>query len=151
MGDAELVLRFFAYRQRKALQKSSLESYLDYYLERGNYFSDELLSRLEMLYLDTIKLTYDIFGEKAFYLYRNRKTGWSWYERPTTAVFDPMMMSLSERLASKDILISKKNSINSGLVEFYTKNYDKFEGRNTNPAALEERDARFNEFFDGFI
>lgn len=151
MGDVELVLRFFAYRQRKTLQKGSLESYLDFYLEKGNYFSEELLSKLEILFLDTIKLAFDIFGEAAFFLYRKRKTGWGWYERPTTAVFDPMMMSLSERIASKDVLIEKKDDIKSGLVEFYKQYYEKFEGRNTNPSALEERDIRFNEFFDGFI
>lgn len=151
MGDVELVLRFFAYRQRKTLQKGSLESYLDFYLEKGNYFSEELLSRLEILFLDTIKLAFDIFGDAAFYLYRKRKTGWGWYERPTTAVFDPMMMSLSERLANRDVLIGKKEDIRSGLVKFYMEHYEKFEGRNTNPSALEERDSRFNEFFDGFI
>lgn len=151
MGDVELVLRFFAYRQRKALQKGSLESYLDFYLEKGNYFSDELLSKLEKLFLDTIKLAYEIFGEAAFYLYRKRKTGWGWYERPTTAVYDPMMMSLSQRLASSATLISKKKEINEKIIEFYKDHYEKFEGRNTNPSALEERDIRFNEFFDGFI
>ncbi len=151
MGDVELILRFFAYRQRKALQKGSLESYLDFYLEKGNYFSDEIISRFEMLFSDTIKLAYDIFGDAAFYLYRKRRTEWSWYERPTTAVFDPMMMSLSERLASKKTLVSKKDQVNSEIVEFYKEHYEKFEGRNTNPSALEERDIRFNEFFDEFI
>lgn len=151
MGDVELVLRFFAYRQRKALQKGSLESYLDIYLEKGNYFSEELLSRLEILFLDTIKLAYEIFGEAGFYLYRKRKTGWGWYERPTTAVYDPMMMSLSQRLSSSKTLISKKNEISEKMIEFYKDHYEKFEGRNTNPSALEERDIRFNEFFDGFL
>lgn len=151
MGDVELVLRFFAYRQRKFLQKGSLESYLDFYLEKGNYFSDELLSRLEILFLDTIKLAYEIFGDAGFYLYRQRKTSWGWYERPTTAVYDPIMMSLSQRHASSAILISRKEDIRENIVEFYKDYYEKFEGRNTNPSALEERDVRFNEFFDGFI
>ena len=151
MGDVELVLRFFAYRQRKALQKGSLESYLDIYLEKGNYFSEELLSRLEILFVDTIKLAYDIFGAAAFYLYRKRKTGWGWYERPTTAVYDPMMVALSQKLPSGAILISKKDEINEKLIEFYKEQYESFEGRNTNPSALETRDAKFNEFFDDFI
>lgn len=151
MADVELVLRFFAYRQRKELQKGSLESYLDFFLERGNYFPDEVLTRFEVLFEDTIKLAYDIFGDSAFYLYRQRKTGWGWYERPTTAVYDPMMMSLSERLSSKDKLVGRRNKICAELIEFYKVNYDKFEGRNTNPSALEERDSKFNEFFDRFV
>lgn len=151
MADVELVLRFFAYRQRKALQKGSLESYLDVYLEKGNYFPEEVLSRFELLFVDTIKLAHDIFGESAFYLYRLRKTGWGWYERPTTAVYDPMMMSLSNRLSNRDELVRRKEEVRAELVKFYMENYDKFEGRNTNPSALEERDSRFNEFFDRFI
>jgi hypothetical protein len=124
---------------------------LDFFLERGNYFPDEVLTRFEVLFEDTIKLAYDIFGDSAFYLYRQRKTGWGWYERPTTAVYDPMMMSLSERLSSKDKLVGRRDEICAELIEFYKVNYDKFEGRNTNPSALEERDSKFNEFFDRFV
>lgn len=151
MTDVELVLRFFAYRQRKVLQKGSLESYLDLYLEKGNYFSDAVLVEFERLFAETIKLAYDIFGDSAFYLYRQRKTGWGWYERPTTAVYDPLMMSLSNHLANSQELIRRKNEIRTAVIDFYKEHYDKFEGRNTNPTALEERDARFNEFFDRFI
>ena len=151
MGDVELVLRFFAYRQRKYLQKGSLESYLDFYLEKGNYFPDELLTKLEHLFSDTIELAYELFGDSAFHLYRKRKTSWSWYERPTTAVYDPLMKSLSDRLASKNILISQRDSIIQGMTVFYTDHYEKFEGRNTNPSALEDRDNKFNEFLDGYI
>lgn len=151
MGDVELVLRFFAYRQRQSLQRGSLESYLDFYLEKGNEYPDEILSRLEILFTDTIKLIYDIFGESAFYLYRQRKTGWGWFERPTTAVYDPMMMSLSNRLHHREVLIQKKEIIQAELINFYKENYDKFEGRNTNPSALEERDQKFSDFFDRFI
>lgn len=151
MGDVELVLRFFAYRQRQSLQRGSLESYLDFYLDKGNEYPDEILSRLEILFSDTIKLIYDIFGESAFYLYRQRKTGWGWFERPTTAVYDPMMMSLSNRLHHREVLIQKKDNIQAELINFYKENYDKFEGRNTNPSALEDRDQKFSEFFDRFI
>ena len=151
MTDVELVLRFFAYRQRKALQKGSLEAYLDLYLEKGNYFSDNVLVGLELLFQETIKLAHNIFGESAFFLYRQRRTGWGWYERPTTAVYDPLMMSLSNHLSNSAKLISQKEMIMAELINFYKKYYDKFEGRNTNPTALEERDVRFNELFDRFI
>lgn len=151
MGDVELVLRFFAYRQRTDLQKYSLEAYLDFYLDNANKFSDQLLQSLSELFQETIKLAYDIFGEMAFYLYRNRKTGWSWYERPTTAVYDPMMMALSKRINAKTTLVSKRHLILEKITEFYQVNYESFEGRNTNPAALQERDRKFDLFFDEFI
>jgi hypothetical protein len=151
MADVELVLRFFAYRQRMDLQRGSLESYLDFFLERGNYFPSETLIKFEDLFSNTIKLAYELFEEKAFFLYRERVTGWGWFERPTTVVYDPMMNSLSQRLEFRDNLIAKKDQINSSLTDFYIDNYSYFEGRNTNQSALEERDSKFNAFFDGFI
>ena len=61
------------------------------------------------------------------------------------------MMSLSERLYHKENFVIKKENMRTELVEFYKENYEKFEGRNTNPSALEERDNKFNLFFDRFI
>lgn len=151
MGDVELVLRFFAYRQRKHLQKGSLESFLDLYLEHGNNYPEEVLSQLREIFEQTIKLAHELFGEKAFYLYRQRKTGWGWFERPTTAVYDPLMYALSMFIGSSDILLSKKADINSSIMGFYEENYSSFEGRNTNPSALEERDIKISEFIEGFI
>ncbi|PFG11121.1 DUF262 domain-containing protein [Marinobacter sp. LV10MA510-1] len=151
MGDVELVLRFFAYRQRMNLQRGSLESYLDFFLGKGNYFSIEVLGKFEEIFIESIKLAYELFGEKAFFLYRKRITGWGWFERATTVVYDPMMSSLSERLDDKDKLISKKLAINESIKDFYKDNQEFFEGRNTNQSALEERDSKFDEFFDGFI
>ncbi len=151
MADVELVLRFFAYRQRMTLQRGSLESYLDFFLEKGNYFSNDILEKFEYLFVETINLAYELFGEKAFFLYRKRITGWGWFERPTTVVYDPMMNSLSQRLDSKDRLIDKKIEINESITDFYQTNYKFFEGRNTNQSALEERDSKFNKFFDEFI
>jgi hypothetical protein len=45
MDDVELVLRFFAYRQKHRLHKGgrSLAAYLDAYLQHGNHFSDATL------------------------------------------------------------------------------------------------------------
>jgi len=138
MQDVELVLRFFAYRQRTDLQRGSLESYLDFYLEKGNYFPQDTLSRLEILFKDTINLVFDIFGDSAFFLYRQSRNKWSWYERPTTVVYDPLMFALSQNISNKEILVSKKSEISDGLEKLYQDNYEYLEGRNTNPAALQK-------------
>lgn len=151
MGDVELVLRFFAYRQRQALQRGSLESYLDLYLKAGNYFPESLLDSLGLLFRDTINLAFDLFGNSAFYLYRERQTGWSWYDRPTTAVYDPMMYALSQNIQSRDVLVANKVAMQEALSELYMANYDSFEGRNTNPSALEARDQIFIDFVQGFV
>lgn len=150
MGDVELVLRFFAYRQRKRLQTGSLENYLDLYLKSGNGFSKAVLENLEKLFNSTIELAYDLFGEAAFFLYRYRRESWSWLERATTAVYDPLLFVLSENLDNSVKLISNRARIIRALPLFYQQNYEFFEGRNTNPSALESREVKFAEFFSKF-
>ena len=151
MQDVELVLRFFAYRQRSVLQKGSLESYLDFYQEKGNYFPIDTLNRLEILFKDTINIAFDIFGDSAFFLYRESRGNWSWYERPTTVVYDPLMFALSQNLQNRPALISNKEKIADGLTSFYEDNYEYLEGRNTNPAALQKRDELFLEYIARFV
>jgi len=76
MEDVELVLRFFAYRQRLEQQKGALEEYLDHYLKLGNLKSKALLDKLATLFESTVKLVYDTLGESAFFLYAaGRKPG----------------------------------------------------------------------------
>ena len=152
MSDVELVLRFFAYRQRKDLQKGlTLEKYLDLYLEHANSFDLNLRKNLEYVFNETIKLASDLFGESAFWMYRCRKgSKWAWFERPTTSIYDPMMHSLSNLLSVKDQMIDKKDCISRDIEDFYTKNYESFEGRNTNPTTLDYRDSLFNDFFSAY-
>ncbi|ELY3538471.1 DUF262 domain-containing protein [Cronobacter sakazakii] len=154
MFDVELVLRFFAYRQRNELQKRSLEDYLDFYLEKGNYFPSDTLKSLGALFEATVELVYEIFGPDAFHMLRQRKTekgiSWGWYDRPTTAIYDPMMFVLSHFIDNKDKLITNKSAINHGLEKFYIENYDVFEGRNTNPSALQARNSKFMDFIEGY-
>jgi hypothetical protein len=151
MGDVELVLRFFAYRQRKRLQTGSLENYLDLYLKHGNGFSKSVLEQLEFLFEATIKLAYDLLGDQAFFLYRYRRGNWSWLERATTAVYDPLLFVLSENLENSRKLLLNRTRIVKALPQFYQENYEFFEGRNTNPSALENREIKFAEFFANFV
>ena len=151
MYDVELVLRFFAYRQKHELQKGSMEKYLDRYLERGNYFSQEVLDELASLFSETIRLAYELFGERAFYLYRERKGKWSWYERATVAVYDPMMLVLSQNIKNRAALIGQKFQIQKEIEAFYQENYADFGGRNVNEAALKSRENLLAEFIAKFV
>lgn len=157
MTDVELVLRFFAYRQKNRLQRSgdSLRDFLDEYLRRGNSFPASTLSQLENHFLATIQAAEDIFGERAFYLYRRRvlngQEHWHWYERPTFAAYDPLMYVLSHHLPYTGQLKERKEDIQRAIPEFYRKNYDVFEGRNVNQSALEARENSFRELLAQFI
>src|SRR5579871_2317592 len=70
MEDVELVLRFFAYRQRLSHDQTALNVYLDEFLRRGNKYPASLLTSYKKLFEDTVKLVFDVLGEDAFHLYR---------------------------------------------------------------------------------
>lgn len=149
MEDVELVLRFFAFRQKQKLHKSTvpLSTYLDAYLRYGNSLAPHTLVGLEKIFLETIQLAEDIFGERAFWLLRQRKEHWSWLERPTTTVYDPLMSVISQHLDKADVMRSKASVFQKNIAQFYVANYEIFEGRNVNPSALVSREKAFNEFF----
>ncbi|HKM80677.1 MAG TPA: DUF262 domain-containing protein [Candidatus Acidoferrum sp.] len=119
MEDVELVLRFFAYRQRLSQQKGALKNYLDHYLKVGNLKPKALLNKFKSLFENTIQLVYDTLGESAFYLYRRRKTSWSWLNRPTIALYDPLMFVFSQHIADAEQLIAKRETLKENMKLFY--------------------------------
>lgn len=151
MTDVELVLRFFAYRQRLKNHRGSLKDYLDTYLREGNRFHSTVIQNLRGVFDETIYTVYQIFGSEAFWLYRNRASSWSWFKRPTTVVYDPMMFVVSQNLERRDELVAASSQIKSRLPDFYRENYGLFEGRYTNLSNITERNAKIAEFIDGFL
>lgn len=149
MGDVELVLRFFANRQREGLIKytRSLKDYLNNYLKYGNLLPSDTLLEMGKLFSETIEFLYELLGERAFCLYRNRNGKWSWYTRPTTAVYDPLTVIASEFLDVKSKILEKKNDIGVMLETFYSQNYDDFEGRNTNQGIISKREELLRKLF----
>jgi hypothetical protein len=148
MEDVELVLRFFAFRQKRVLHKSTvpLSVYLDNFLRYGNDLPASVLDGLEDVFVRTIGLIEGVFAEKAFWLFRQRRNNWSWLERPTTTVYDALMAVMSQNLGSASLIQSRKDSLVNKIEDFYKANYDTFEGRNVNPTALVAREAALNDF-----
>lgn len=148
MEDVELVLRFFAFRQKHKLHKSTvpLSVYLDAYLRHGNSFPDVTLQGLEQLFIDTIQLIEDAFGERAFWLLRQRRNNWSWLERPTTTAYDALMAVVSRHLDKSNQIRNKANALQENIESFYKVHYSTFEGRNVNPSALVAREEAFDNF-----
>ncbi|MBK8285916.1 MAG: DUF262 domain-containing protein [Ahniella sp.] len=147
MDDVELVLRFFAYRQRLSNQDGALKPYFDRYLQLANSFPSEVVDSLQSIFESTITLAYDLFGEEAFYLWRRRASGWGWYRRPTTAVYDPMMFALSQFKGKRDDLIAKRIELKDRVRQMYEQHYDQFEGRYTNKENLRVRNELFTAVF----
>jgi len=144
MEDVELVLRFFAYRQKHQLHKSgvSLTRYHDDYLRHGNRtFSTQTLGQLESLFTGTISLVEDVLGDRAFWLYRRRGQRWYWLSRPTTAVYDPLMLVFSRYLDDGPALRARSVQFQEFMPDFYMANYSSFEGRNRPVAKVHTSDS----------
>lgn len=148
MEDVELVLRFFAFRQKSRLHKSTvpLSTYLDTYLRHGNGLAPVTLEKLEELFVQSTQLIEDTFGERAFWLYRQRRGNWSWLERATTTSYDALMAVVSRNLDKADLIKAKAQVLQEQIIPFYQENYATFEGRNVNPSALTAREAAFESF-----
>ena len=152
MSDAELVLRFFAYRQLDKWQGNTLENFLDEYLKEGNAnFDETVLNGLTKIFEDTIQFAYELFDEKAFWLHRNRENNWFHYERPTKILYDPLMQVLTRFLDKKNILLFKKNDILQGLKDFHQQKYNIFKGRDTNKTKVLERINILTSYLQSFI
>ncbi|MGD6830627.1 DUF262 domain-containing protein [Sutcliffiella halmapala] len=151
MADVELVLRFFAFRHIEKWEKINLEEFLDYFLKKGNQFSEEVIFNYEVLFNKTIMLVYDVLGKEAFNLYRVRNNEWKWYNSPTKVVYDPIMRVFSEYINYSEMLIENKEDIKEKLSTFYKENYDDFEGRNTGKSHVITRTEKMKEFFENYI
>lgn len=151
MDDVELVLRFFAYRQRLSNQDGPLKSFHDRYLRQANLLPDNVLLELEKLFSETISLAEELLGEEAFYLWRHRITGWGWYQRPTTVVYDPMMFALSQHLDKKAELLAKRQEVREHTKALYESEYEQFQGRYTNRENLRLRNELFFNLFSEIL
>ena len=151
MEDVELVLRFFAYRQRLKFQKGALGAYFDRFLKQGNAFNHSVLNSYEQLFSRTAELAYAVLGEKAFWLWRRRASGWSWFSRPTTVLYDPIMYTFSQFLDHSKQLIDKRLEIQEALPNFYENNYTSLEGRYTNLSNITDRNKLFVELIGSFV
>jgi hypothetical protein len=152
MSDAELVLRFLAYRQIDQWQGNTMEFFLDEFLKKGNeQFDETVLSKLNELFNNTVEFAFNLFDKKAFWLHRNREDKWFHYERPTKILYDPLMQVLANNLDKKDKILAKKSEINIGLEEFHKSKYDTFKGRDTNKTKVLDRIEVLNEYINGFI
>lgn len=153
MEDVELVLRVFAYRQIEKWKTPKLSFFLDNFLKKGNEFGDEIIEFYKKSFIETCDLAFEIFGEKAFWLWRPRQNSKDFvhFERPTKVLYDPLMYVLSELLSQKENLISNKDKINKATKKFHQQNYTIFAGRDTNRNNVIDRIEAFEKFFKDII
>lgn len=152
MSDAELVLRFFAYRQIDQWQGNTMEFFLDEFLKKGNeQFNESVLNSLKELFNDTVKFAFDLFGEKAFWLHRKREDKWFHYERPTKILYDPLMQVLANNLDKKEDILARKNNVIAGIENLHKVRFESFKGRDTNKTKVTDRIDVLNVYLNSFL
>jgi len=152
MEDVELVLRFFAYRFLNLYTKN-MKDFLDKYLKEANKWSDTTLKELKKLFIDTMELVYEIFGEDAFtHLPKNNKPS----NTVTKTIYEPLMQSLSKYLEYKEKLLEHKAEINvnkfSNTNDLILENgKDLFDGKYAHRTVIEKRIEYFDKLFKQYI
>ncbi|MFI6250239.1 DUF262 domain-containing protein [Streptomyces sp. NPDC051016] len=147
MTDVELVLRFFANRQRLIVYRDNIRDYLDAYLRAANDFDQQTLGRLKGIFLETIGLAEEIFGEKAFRRYRVR----SWTTVPYVSIYDAVMNVLSRLLERKEELRIKRVEIRDELPRFYQDHSSVFNLRGQKRPDLMTREIELEKYLRTFI
>jgi hypothetical protein len=153
MEDVEIVLRFFAHRQRTSVGPlRNMRPFLDSYWKAANSsFSGELVEQLGQLFIDTVNLTYDVLGESAFYLRRDRPGGRTWIPRPTLVAYDAVMAAFSRHLEVGEVLLGHKFKVRELLSELYDKHAADFDGRRTDPQDVQRRDELISGVLDRVV
>jgi Protein of unknown function DUF262 len=147
MTDVELVLRFFANRQRMIVYRDNIRGYLDAYLQAANHFDSRTISILAKLFEDTINLAEGVFGDKAF----RRTRGGNWTTVPSVSIYDALMNVLSRLLDRSSELIEKRNEIQNGLPEFYLEYSKVFNLRGQTRSDVMIREIEFDKYVRAFI
>jgi hypothetical protein len=153
MEDVEMVLRFFAHRQRGLdAGPRRLRPFLDAYWTQANIsYSTELVEQIGSIFASTIKLVEAVLGERSFFVRRDRKGGRSWVPRPTLLAYDSIMAAFSKFLGQSDQLIERKELVLDRLEMLYDQHAAAFDGRRTDPQDLAKRDALIEELLSGVL
>jgi hypothetical protein len=105
MEDAELVLRFFALRNTDKFSRG-MQGFLDLYMMKSLSFSDEDIEFLKNIFLQTINIAHQIYGEKLFKPFDSQSDTWT--NEARKAYYDAVMVGFSRHLANVDILRERK-------------------------------------------
>lgn len=124
MYNVELVLRYFALRTISSFN-GKLSKYLDSYLEHANQYCEKEIYLLKETFINGIKLVNDLFGDKAFCIYRKDK-GWT---QPQNMIYDAMMISMGDERIKR---LSGYKTVDENIEKlqyFYSLNEEYFNGR----------------------
>lgn len=147
MEDVEVVLRFFALRHVEHYTRG-MHGFLDLYMARARTFTDADLVVLRGLYLDTLALAVDLYGELVFRPYNVREQ--QWQPRAQRAFYDAVMVGLSNFLNKKAVLLEKRDAIIEATKRLFQENEPgTFTGRGNTKTDIQERIQKYEAMLRG--
>ena len=149
MEDAELVLRFFALRNVEHF-RNGMEGFLDLYMRKSLEFSEQDIKFFKELFLQTIHLAHQIYGENLFKPFVPESR--TWQKKSYKAYYDAVMVGFSRHLHESEILIARK----ARVIEETKKLFDRQEsrlltGEGRTKADIQERIRIFDEMLSQVI
>lgn len=150
MKDAELVLRFFAFRQLSYFD-GNLNTFLDLYLDNANSYSEDLIEQLKYLFIDSFYLAYNLFDGKPFRLFAKKKDKISVTKAAVRTLYDPLMQVLSQKLNFKDKLLTQKDIIQNEYKVFLLEYEKEFSGKYQHKATIDRRITLLDEFIGNYL
>ncbi len=115
MQDCEIVLRFFALRDRTNI-RGSVRLMLDRCMEQNLDLPEDEISRLKGDFRSRLKLAYDIFGERAF-RYEDEHRKW----QLSQTLYDGVMVSLDILWSERERLLSERNRVFARLTRLLSR------------------------------
>jgi hypothetical protein len=149
MGDAELVLRFFALRHVEHY-RGGMQGFLDLYMRRAVKFSDQDVAFFRDIYTRALSLARDIYGDLTFRTYDPQER--EWVSKPHKAFHDAVMLGLLAHLDQAQTLRDRSNLIIDNTKELFLTNAPgTFTGRGNTKADIQERIALFSNMIAGVL
>ncbi|MCA3281247.1 MAG: DUF262 domain-containing protein [Roseomonas sp.] len=143
MGDAEVVLRFFALRHVDHY-RNGMQGFLDLYMRRASKFSAQDVEQLKSLYHDSLHLAREIYSDLIFRPYSVLREAWD--TKPHRAFQDAVMIGLSERLEHSYALKERSFDIIEATKELFAKFPDgTFTGRGNTKQDIKDRIQLYRE------
>ena len=143
MGNREMILRFFAYKDLSYNKNTSVgtSQALDYYSAKSVYFDESKVKNLKLYIENTLNLVQKLFGDKAFNKHNTTKS--------EKMLFDTVMLACSIYIDNAvdfnrdDIDIEKNVKLKNDFLE---SNKDLFNGKYTSFGKVLERQEAFYNF-----
>jgi len=122
MGDAELVLRFFALRNVHFFRKG-MKGFLDLYMMKSLGFDESDVVLMRNLFIETIQLIHDVYGDLIFKPYNINNEDWE--KKPKKAYYDSKMIGFSRHLNQKQTILEKREDVIAATREMFKNDTDR--------------------------